>query len=75
MNEAILQDLRSKLFDKEHLTTKSVAIEHSISRSAAASLLESLPYIDTSKEQTYEITRCVYDKKGDKFGRWLLLFI
>jgi hypothetical protein len=68
MNEAIVQDLRTKLFDKEHLTTKSVAIEHSISRSAAASLLESLPYLDTSKEQSYEITRCFYDKRDDKFG-------
>lgn len=67
MNETVLQDLRTRLFDKEHLTTKSVAIEHSISRSVAASLLESLPYVDTSKEQSYEITRCVYDKKGDKF--------
>lgn len=68
MNETIVQDLRTKLFDKEHMTAKSVAIEHSISRSVAASLLESLPYLDTSKEQSYEITRCVYDKRDDKFG-------
>jgi len=70
MDDAILQDLHEKLHaEHKHITTKALAIEHSIPRSTAASLLEAVPYFDLSDECTYEITRCVFEKVGDKYGK------
>lgn len=73
MIDPIMQDLRAKLLEKERLTTKSVAIENSISRRVAASFLESLPFLDTSNEQCYEITRYILENIGGKIGTCLLV--
>uniref|UniRef100_A0A7S3PUG6 DNA polymerase delta subunit 3 n=1 Tax=Chaetoceros debilis TaxID=122233 RepID=A0A7S3PUG6_9STRA len=67
MNETVLRDLHSCLHaEHRHLTAKAVAIEHSLPRSIVSSLLESLPYYDTSKECDYEITRCILSKDDNK---------
>lgn len=68
-NETLLNVIHTELHaEHKHLTTKAVAIEHSIPRSIAASLLEAVPYFNQSddSEYTYEITRCVFDRVGDK---------
>lgn len=71
-NETLLNVIHTELHaEHKHLTTKAVAIEHSIPRSIAASLLEAVPYFNQSddSEYTYEITRCVFDRVGDKHGK------
>ncbi len=75
MTEAILQDLHSKLHaEHRYLTTKAIAIEHSLPRQTAISILGSLPYFDTGKEYTYEITRCIMDKIDGKYGKYHYCF-
>ena len=81
MDQAILHDLHTQLHaEHKHLTTKGVAIEHSIPRSTAASLLEAVPYLNASSDEnadaecTYEVTRCVFEKVGDKYGKfWIIV--
>ena len=69
MDTAILQDLHTQLHaEQKRITSKSLAIEQSITRTNAESLLEALPYYDTSQEFMYDITRCIFEKRGKKFG-------
>jgi hypothetical protein len=69
MDTLILQDLYSQLHvEKKRISSKSLAIEQSISRTKAESLLEALPYHDTAQEFIYDITRCIFEKHDGKFG-------
>ena len=75
MDAAILQDLHTKLHsEQKRITSKSLAIEQSIPRSKAEFLLEALPYHDTSQDFDYEITRCIFEKQGDKFCKFPFSF-
>ena len=70
-NEAILNMLHTELHaEHKHLTTKGVAIEHSIPRSVAASLLEILPYFNRSGACTYKVTRCILEKMNGSYSKY-----
>ena len=73
-HSALLNDLHTELHaEHKHLTTKAVAIEHSLPRSIAASLLEAALYFNLPLDGcSYEVTRCVFEKVGDTFGELLL---
>lgn len=71
-NECILNDLHTELHaEHKHLTAKGVAIEHSIPRNVATALLEAVPFFNLSEgsECTYEVTRCVLENVGGRFGK------
>jgi hypothetical protein len=72
-HSALLNDLHTELHaEHKHLTTKAVAIEHSIPRSIAASLLEAVLYFNLPLDGcSYEVTRCVFERVGDTFGELL----
>lgn len=70
MDSSILDLLHGRLHSEEQcITAKGISIEHSITRSEAESIIEELLYYKADHDYSYDISKYICTKNGDKLGK------